>query len=222
MLDFVPSTAPVELWLLGAGGVSHAQARTYAIEGFKQTFGREPNLTEVQFAQAVGMLETYYGTTWKGDGVGSNNIGAIQSSKPPCGPDSFLYKDSYPTKSGQQVQYEVCFRKYATPADGWAGLMKELYQKRPAVLAAAGRGDLYGFAAAMYDSHYYGAKGKTREARIDYYLTGLEGASKAIAKSLKEPIPVANRPSSSGSRIGSAVVIIGIGALGWWLYKRAA
>lgn len=222
MLDFVPSVVPaVEWWMLDAGGVSHAQARQYVVSAFKNLFGREPSLTEAQFAQAVGFIETVYGTTWHDAGVGSNNIGAVQTSLPPCGPDSFLYQDSRPTAKGQ-VKYAVCFKKYPTPEAGWEGLLLEAYKKRPSAMAAASNGDLRAFSTALYNTHYYGGFGSTREERIEGHVQGLAAITKQIAKALKEPAPVLRSRGGASSALSTGVVIVGMGALGWWLYKHAA
>ena len=123
--------------------LSHAEARKYIVAGFKAIFGREPTVPEAQAVQGVGWLETQYASGWRSDTKPNWNWGAIQSGRPPCNPaTSFQYTDTHPTASGASIPYTICFAKYATPEAGAAALVREVYQKRPKVLAAATAGDL--------------------------------------------------------------------------------
>lgn len=177
--------------------MNHAQARVYVARGFKLTFGREPSTSEAQIVQGVGWLETQYGAGWRGDGKSSNNMGAIQSGKPPCTPGkSFLYTDTNPTSSGASIPYQICFRAYPTPEEGFADLVRVAYKinGRNTVLDAAHLGDIYGASAALYDTNYYRGFGPTREVRISHHYRALRSAVNAAAAYLREKMPNGNDP----------------------------
>lgn len=167
--------------------------------------------------QAVSWTEGNYGAGWKGAGAGSNNMGGIQAGMPPCGPDTFLYTDSSPNSAGQSIPYQVCFKSYASPLDGYADLARVLYKKRPGVLAKATACDLEGVSTVMYDTHYYQAVGPTREARIKYHMKAMTGALTTITKALGEPMPVAKSTgAAAGAGVGAAVA--GAALIGGLLY----
>lgn len=166
----------------------HRAARPWYEAGFRERFQREPTLTEVQGVQGIGWLETRQGTGWKGAGVGSNNLGAIQSGKPPCAPaTSFLYQDSSPNPDGSSTGYFICFRKYATVQLGASDLVRVGYKNRPSVLAAATLGDFYGMSAALRATSYYEGFGATIAARIANHYKALSSAIAAAAAAIGEP-----------------------------------
>jgi hypothetical protein len=189
------------------------QARADASIAFLQVFGRPPSRSEAQFAQAVGRLETVYGTTWHGDGVGSFNMGAVQSSLPPCDPaKSFLYTDTHPDGSS----YAVCFKRYPNAAAGWADLIVQLYKKRPSVLKAAQAGDLHGVAVAMRETTYYGGHGATKAQQVAGYELAIKNNLKEITKALHEPMPSAGAAATtagiSATELGVAL-LVGVAAV---------
>lgn len=59
--------------------MDHVGARRIIIAAFKQKMGRDPSLAEAQLAQAVGAIESSYGTYSSGEEFS----GAEQSSDPP-------------------------------------------------------------------------------------------------------------------------------------------
>lgn len=175
----------------------------------------------MQFAQAVARLETNYGTA-----LGGNNWGAIQSGRPPCGPGEFESGDTSPNADGTDTPYRVCFRAYASPEDGARDFVRQLYKRRPAVLAATRR-SVAAAAAAMYDTHYYESHGATREARIRYYVGALEQNLKAITAGDRQRIPRGQVPTAEQARSKKrrsndfwGWALVGIG--GWWIQKRSA
>lgn len=169
-------------------GLDHAKARRDATEGFKRKFQREPSLEEVQLLQAVGALETGYGTGWKGVGKGSFNMGAIIAGGSWHG-DTFTYKDSYPDEQGVNHWYETQFRKYPDAAAGWEDLANIVYEDRPTVHEAAIGGDTYGFSAAMYETRYYAGFGKNAQERIGNHHKALMRNLVAMCHALNEPLP---------------------------------
>lgn len=185
--------------------MNHAQARTHVDAGFQQKFGRPPTIVESQLVQGVGWLETNYGAGWKGAGKGSNNMGADQYGQPPCEPGkSFLYTDTNPTSGGGSVPYQICFRWYATPADGFAGLVNIVYVQKGKdapeaptknhhrgreMLAAAAAGSIHDASVALYDSTYYRGFGPTRDVRIANHYRALRTAVNLRAAALGEKMP---------------------------------
>lgn len=170
--------------------MDHQQARAHIIEGFTRTFNRPPTLPEAQILQGIGWLETRYGAGWGGAGKGSHNWGAIQSGRVPCNPaTSFESTDTSPNADGSSTPYRICFRKYADDDAGAADLARVAYQRRPIVLAAAGKGDLWAVSAALRTTGYYEGFGKTQEERIRHHYEALLAAVQRAARALNELMP---------------------------------
>lgn len=139
----------------GSGGRSaalHRQARQTVRDAFKELYGREPTLEELQYAQAVAWLESSYGQGWKGDMVGSNNWGAVQCAKnKQTAAGCISYQDSY--EDG--TKYTVSFRSYETPKDGAKDLLKHVFTYRGTSNAING-GDIMQGSYEMRRGKYYG------------------------------------------------------------------
>lgn len=161
-----------------ATAAMHAAARETAAEAFRSVVGVEPTTNELRILEAVSLHETTFGHGWKGEGVGSNNMGAIQADKAWLG-NTFAYSDSKPTDTGAQIRYAQAFRKYANVLEGWKDLVRELYLRRTSVRRAAQSGDPFDVATAMYKTQYFGGFGATAEQRI-------RGYAQALADSLRE------------------------------------
>lgn len=184
--------------------MKHSDARRIVVEAFRQEMMREPSRAEAQFAHAVSQYETGCGTWWKGAGVGSNNWGAVQFSKPPCPVDrSFLYTDTHPNDDGTSTRYEICFRREASPVDGARRVIREIYKRRPDALAAASAGDVHAFSEAMYDSRYYEGFGPTRKSRIDRHASLMRKWLNVIASALGEPLPDGGTPPPATIKRGA-------------------
>lgn len=178
--------------------ISHIEAATQCADGFRQEFRRDPNRAERQCLQAVGLLETSYGAGWKGAGAGSYNMGAIIAGSSWKG-ETFSYRDSRPFDAAKDkpvdadasgnVWYTTKFRKYPTPAAGWADLAAIVYGDRPAVLAAATAGDVYGVSVALYETRYYLGRGATIKARIDGHASAMTRCLTSICRACGEPLP---------------------------------
>lgn len=168
--------------------MDHVAARQHATDGFRAAIGRDPTRPERQCLQAIGALETGYGGGWKGAGAGSNNIGAITAGKIWTGA-TFEYRDSRPDNQGNNIWYVTKFRKYATPADGWADLARQVYgsKLRPHVLAAASAGDTHGFSAALYG--YYLGHGATVAERVAGHHRAVLRNLQALCRACSEPLP---------------------------------
>lgn len=180
---------------------THTEARAWAQAGTEAALGREPTYNEVLFVQAIALLESGYGAGWKGDGVGSWNMGAVQGGKPPCDPSkAFLYTDSHPNADGTSTKYEWCYRKYPTPEAGMQDVARILY-----VQMKVDPTSIEAVSTQMYDAHYYEGFGATREARIANHVKALTNGVTRITTALKEPMPplvVSPEPSTVTDRVG--------------------
>lgn len=170
--------------------LSHVEARKHIIKALELA-KLSTDLRVAQALQGVAWLESRYGSGWRGAGVNSWNMGAIQAGHPPCNPDkSFLYTDTKPQPDGSSIPYKICFRKYPSPAEGFADLARVVYSKRRAsVLQAALEGDLYKVSKTMRETLYYEGFGPTQEARIANHHKALHLAVVRIARALGEKMP---------------------------------
>ena len=167
---------------------THSQARMLATQSIQAAFGRDPIGGEAEGEAGIGYLETSYGDGWVGNGVGSNNIGAIQCGSSWPG-QRFSYFDTHPNSDGTSTKYKIDFRKYSTPLDGWIDLCRVAYvnRSRESVRAAAAARDWYGMSKALHNTGYYEGYGKTVEDRIRNHYRAL---SRAIARANSEKLPV--------------------------------
>jgi hypothetical protein len=156
---------------------THTQARQLARSALVETFGGDPTYGEIAALAAIACLETNYGQGWKGTGVGSHNMGAIQ-----CGPSwtgqRFGSIDTHPNADGTSTPYRIEFRKYATELDGWLDLVRVVYinRGRKIVRQAACNESWCDVSAALYQTGYFEGYGKTVGDRIHNHLLALEGA----------------------------------------------
>jgi hypothetical protein len=158
----------------------HVRARDLANEAFFHVYSRLPSLGERQYLQAISCRESTYGAGWKGEGIGSNNQGAIQcSTPPPCDPAKcFETVDHHEDGS----EYHWCYKKYPTALDGWIDLVKTLYISHDRdgirVFANEFRFDLA--AEEQRRTGYF-------EANLDAYRKGTDACLKELATALGEP-----------------------------------
>jgi hypothetical protein len=164
-----------------ASAAMHAAARRDATAAFTEVIGVAPTTNELRALEAVSLHETTFGYGWKNEGIGSNNMGAIQADRSWTG-DTFAYTDSKPTDTGAQIRYDQAFRKYPNALAGWKDLVRELYVRRSSVRRAAQSGDPLAVAKAMYATQYYGGFGATAEQRIRGYAQALADSMLEIDK----------------------------------------
>lgn len=126
----------------------HQSARKIIIEAFRKVMGRDPSIAEMQYCQAVGFNESGYGTAKFGGEV-LNNWGAVQCYKE--GPDCHYWEDSHP--SGQK--YPVGFRRYETPVDGAADMIRLIMKRKRTAAALASEGTVFDVSYAMRRELYY-------------------------------------------------------------------
>jgi hypothetical protein len=154
----------------------HIRAKELSQEAFTTMFGVEPNLGERQYLQAVACRETTYGGGWKGDGVGSNNMGAIQGGSPPCAATEFETQDTHEDGS----VYRWCYKRYPTPLDGWIDLVHVLYEVRPGVRLFAANGEFMRAVAEQRRTKYF-------EAPLERYQKGIDSCLRELSNALGEP-----------------------------------
>lgn len=205
--------APWELQSIGADApsVSTERAREELIAGWPTTVGYSAN--RMRLVLAVGRHESGYGMGWQGPGVGSNNMGAITAGPTWTG-ETFVYGDSRP-EGGQDVGYETQFKVYPDRYEGWADLVRTALKTAPE-RAAADRGDVRGFAQAMYDAGYYsGVASDSPAQRVASYAAALTRGIKRQAQS----DPGANALVRSRSKLPwlGLAALVGVGA--WWMLK---
>ena len=155
-----------------ASPAMHAQARIDALDAFTDVVHVRPTLNELRMLLAVALHESTYGAGWKGEGVGSFNMGAVQAGAGWTG-ETFTYTDTHPTSTGGAQAYEAQFRKYSTALDGWKDLVRVLYLQRSSVRKAAETGSPMAVAKAMRATKYYQGKGATESDRIRGYAQAL-------------------------------------------------
>ncbi len=210
------------VWLgtieVGLGvSLSHAQAREYIKKNFQVIFGRPPTLLEAQFAQAVSLGESYYGTACfknkvTGEAICNTwNMGAVQCGQlPPCPANCFEATDSRGPEGGNK-QYQACFRKYASPDEGFSHFLQVLYKQRPKVLIAANQGDIANFSKVLRESHYF-------ELALDQHIKAMTNNLKVITKALGEPMPSGASASGAAQGAGAGAAIAGAALIAGIVY----
>lgn len=156
---------------------THTQAREFARQALAKAFGGEPMYGEIVAMAGVACLETSYGDGWKGTGVGSFNMGAVQCGASWTG-KRFSYIDTHPNNDGTSTPYRIDFRKYGTVEDGWADLVRVVYvnRGRHTVREAARAESWADVSAQLHATQYFEGMGKTVADRIHNHLLALEGA----------------------------------------------
>jgi hypothetical protein len=182
------------------------------IAAFEKVMGRTPTLLEAQFAQAVSRGESNYGrAAYKNRVTGESftntwNMGGVQCGRPPCPSDCFEATDTH--EDGEP--YQACFRRYASPVDGFEHFIKVLYvnRNRQTVLAAANTGSIEAFSTALRKSGYF-------ELPLGQHIKGMTHNLTAITKRLGEPMPGTGSDDS-----GLVVILLGAAVIGGIMWVR--
>lgn len=202
---------------------TEAWARKIVVDCLQKAGYPSPSLGMIQIVQAIGRLEGFYGKASNPpEWAGSNNWGAVQSGRP--GPDgscpvgSFGSTDTSP-KSGTTVKYKACFRKYATPEEGCADMLR-IMLKSPRERAAVEKGDVLATSTAMYDAGYYEGMFKDRDKAIAQHAATVSKNVKAISEALKEPIgTAATGKNAQGEEIDASPLLFALLPVGFGLAK---
>jgi peptidoglycan hydrolase-like protein with peptidoglycan-binding domain len=171
--------------------MSQQEARGHVSAAFSQQMGRPGARPELQCLQAIGDLETNFGASWHGPGVGSFNMGAIQQGG--WSGAVFSYTDTHPNDDGTSSRYTINFRKYSNADEGFRDLCRVVYcafEVRRQALACAGRGDLLGFSTALHKYPcYYEGFGATDADRIAHHHNAVLGSIHRQCAELGEDAP---------------------------------
>lgn len=204
---------------LGIAPAVHQSARQAVLDAWATVYpDLPPMLEEIQFYQALGAHEGQYGRGWS-DRVSPvsglmtsmqscNNWGAIQCTncKPvggQCCDGCGYWWDSRPTAAGQ-VQFEQCFKCYATPAEGAAGIMRFL-QHYKGVLEVIPTGNLDEIAWQMRLGGYYQGFTTDKREAARQYAGALDKRAAEIAAALGED-QVARRKGEGVLSIGGTAI----------------
>jgi hypothetical protein len=171
-----------------------------------------PKLTliESQFVRTIGRLETRYARGWKdnkdipgavGDPITSRNWGAITTTGEPF----FTYMDGFPVKEVRR------FKVYPSDGFGIRDLSRELYVRRPGLLAAVQAGDGERAVKIMKETKYF-------EAPIEKYLEAAQNNYNAIVKNTGEPrlLSFSNDSDFGITELG----ILGVLGYGIWKFRQ--
>lgn len=170
---------------------SHRIAREALKAIWPEVTGKEATIPELQLAAAQGAFEGGYGLApyknlQTGETAVLNNWGAIQAGPPPCGPGAFEATDTHPGKG----QYQWCYKRYATPAEGARHMVEHLTVKRPSSWAHMKRGDLDAWAAQMRQKDPISGQGLYFEQSEEGRKKSLEPIIAEIASTFGEPVMV--------------------------------
>jgi hypothetical protein len=172
-------------------------------EAFKRVRGREPTAAELELVMAVGRGESHFGTAKYpgGLGPGMHNHGAIQCHSNCTEANSFPSWDTHPNDDGSSTRYDQRFRRYGSPEEGAAALIKTVGND-PLRMLKEYDNLLPAFSLGMYGNHYYEmfnaspSKIKEHQATYDWirshaerYPSGVSDWFKKGMKRAKDPIP---------------------------------
>jgi hypothetical protein len=181
----------------------HQRARADAAQAFAAVIGASPTSNELRFLLAEGLYDSTFGAGWHGDGISSNNIGAIHSYSGWKG-GTFSYTDSHP----DGTRYTQTFKKYDTAAKGWEDLVHEFYVRRPSILTGARTGSAEAVGAAMVRSKYAEGFGDTEAERIEGWRRALQDCVDEIDAQQGAPGPsiTIRVQNPQGDQIGIATI----------------
>lgn len=149
-----------------------------------------PTPGAIMAIQSIGYHESDYGRGWGGQGKGSNNMGAYQCKCRPegevCCDGCFLYQDSRPTKDGQ-VKYMWCYKRYPTPAAGFADIIKLFKNSMKGVWRVLPCGNLDEIAWRMRLAGYFEGFTTDKRKAAQAYAEALNVCARYIAEALGEP-----------------------------------
>jgi len=183
----------------------YSDNRATLIEAFKAVHTRAPSLAEAQIMQAVGEKETQWGQGWgqgaSTGGVGSNNIGAIQSTTAEA---AFEHGDTH--EDG--TPYQTHFKTYPSLLEGAKDLVRHLSTYRPTTWEAIKAGDYKATAYAMHERDPINGHGVYHETNPEGYYTSLQLLGQKIANDLGESLV---SPTSFFTKLAAVACVIYVG-----------
>jgi hypothetical protein len=152
----------------------HDEDRIYAANALSKLLGgKDPDFDATRHLAGVGHLESRGGRAWQGAGIGSFNMVAAQAGPSWTG-ETFIYTDTHPNPDGSSTPYQVAFRKYPTPQEGWDDGARVVFAgRRRSVLVAASKGDTYSVSQFMRETGFYEGFGPTQNDRIRNHFLAL-------------------------------------------------
>lgn len=191
---------------------ANAPADTTAYQIAKSALPNEPE-GQIQYAVTVARGEGGYGNSWTGDGVGSNNWGAVQGSGDA---GSFQHIDHHADGS----QYTTAFKKYSTPQAGFTDMYRILFNGgtkgaagATAIKAALKKGNLHDAVYAQHNNGYF-------ELAPDAYLTAVLGNYNTLAVNVDGWKRILSATGTSILRTILGFVGLAIGAGLWYGYGK--
>jgi len=155
---------------------------------------------EIQYLLAVSRLESGYGDAWRGEGAGSNNMGAIQVTPAmvAAGVPFFETRDTH--EDG--TPYVGRFRRYPSKQHGLIHLRDVLL--KPNVRAAIARGDGDAAVAEQRRNGYFEAPlARYQAAMRDHYAKLIAGAG------LKPELRFSSTGNGAGLLLLAAAIALG-------------
>lgn len=171
---------------------------------------------QLQYALTVARGEGYYGKGWKGDGVGSNNWGAVQGTG---SAGSFVTTDHHADGSA----YQGKFKRYSTPEEGFNDMARVLFTggKRGAtgaaeIKSALAKGSLRDAVFAQHRNGYF-------ELAPEKYLTAVSRNYAALTGSGVFRQLLTELGGAAGGMGGAGLAVVGLLAVGGlvaWLRSK--
>lgn len=193
--------------LFGAGAtVSHAEAREIVRRAWVLVWGRQPTERELDYAQAIALLETGYGRAGQFAALaaqGKFNWGALQRARNTDG--------SCPpgTEPGLDASHPRCFLVFPSDEEAAAAFLRNLTKRHWPVVEAM-RGEPIDVARAMkVPPAYYEAPVEEYARAISNALARIHGAGGVSSSSAAPSGP------SAGQLVAGAAIAGAAGYLAW-------
>lgn len=192
---------------VGQASLSHAEARQIVRQAWTSVWGREPTASELDYAQAIALLETGYGRSGQFAQMAANgqfNWGALERSRSAdgtCPPG---------TSPGVDAGNPRCFFVFSSDVAAAAAFIRLLTKSHwPVVQAMSGSPRDVAQAMKVSPAYY--------EAPVDQYAAAITNALARIRASGAST--VTPRPAT-GAALGT---LVGLGALaiaGWVAWQE--
>lgn len=209
------------------------EAREILTVAYRALFQESPSWPALRLLLAQSRQEGMWGAFGGVDALGDpygENWGAVQAKMgPPCPPGTFEAGDSRPTAEGQKP-FRWCFLGYPPtdemgPLRGARDFLRHALVYRPSAHAAARTGDPERYARALYGDGkrpYFGGFGRTKEERIQSYVTMLRAQLKEVDRAFglsPPPLDAAAAPSAA-RRSPALPLLLLAGIAGFYFVKR--
>jgi hypothetical protein len=163
--------------IVGAGAsLSHAEARRIVAQAWQQVHGRSPTTNELNYTQAIALLETGYGRAGQFAQMaaqGQYNWGALERRRPQGG-------ECPPGTAPGQDQGDVCFLVFPSDVEAAAVFIRNLTKRHwPTVQAMKGSPEDVARAMRVQPAYYTGNPG-SEESKVNYYASAIRNGVRSI------------------------------------------